>query len=183
MIPRGAVWSLGLAIASLTAATGCSTSPEDEGGGAILASSSQAAMNAFTTEDPSLQGLLDRSVGWAIFPEVGKAGFVVGGSHGRGEVFERGAKIGYADITQGTFGLQAGAQTFSELVVFMRQEDLDRFKGGEFQLAGNISAVAIKPGAAASTDLSKGVIVFVRTTGGLMAEAAVGGQVFRFEPL
>lgn len=183
MFLRRALWSVGIAAAVVAGVSGCSTSPEDEAAGAVLASSSGAAMDAFLAEDPSLRGLLDGAAGWAIFPEVGKAGLIVGGSHGRGEVFERGVKIGYADITQGTFGLQAGAQTFSELVVFTRQEDLDRFKEGEFKLGANVSAVAIKPGAAASTDLSKGVIVFVRTTGGLMAEASVGGQVFRFEPL
>jgi lipid-binding SYLF domain-containing protein len=148
-----------------------------------MASSAAAAMDQFRADDPSLQQLLDRAVGWAIFPEVGKAGFVVGGSYGRGEVFERGARIGYADIKQGTFGLQIGAQTFSELVIFLREADLASFKKGEFSLAANISAVAIKPGVAGTTDTSKGVVVFVRTSGGLMAEAAVGGQVFSFEPL
>ena len=51
-----------------------------------------------------------KSVGYAVFPEVGKAGFIAGASYGNGEVFEGGRKIGYADITQGSFGLQAGAR-------------------------------------------------------------------------
>lgn len=162
---------------------GCETAPTTEAERTSLSASSQAAMETFIAEDPSLQQLLDRAAGWAIFPEVGKAGLGIGGSFGRGEVYERGVLIGFADITQGTIGLQAGAQTFSELVVFMLQEDLNRFKEGEFRLAANASAVAIKPGAAASANLRNDVLVFVRTTGGLMAEAAVGGQVFRFEPL
>lgn len=162
---------------------GCSTTPQSEEKMMALASSSTAALDAFRADDASLQALLDRSVGWAILPEVGKAGFVVGGSYGRGEVFERGVKIGYTDIKQGTFGLQIGAQTFSELVIFMRESDLANFKKGDFSLAANVSAVAIKPGVAGTTDTSKGVVVFVRTSGGLMAEASVGGQVFTFEPL
>jgi lipid-binding SYLF domain-containing protein len=148
-----------------------------------MATDASAALSAFKNEDPSLQDLLNRSVGYAVFPEVGKAGFIAGGSYGQGEVFAGGTKIGYADITQATFGLQAGAQTFGELVVFMRPEDLQTFKDNKFSLTGNVSAVAIKPGAARSGDASQGVLVFVRTTGGLMAEASVGGQRFRFEPL
>ena len=98
-------------------------------------------------------------------------------------MFEKGVKVGYADISQATIGLQAGAQTFDELLVFMRQEDMTAFKGKEFKLAGNVSAVALKAGAAGTADTSKGVIAFVRTKGGLMAEASIGGQRFRFTPI
>jgi len=72
--------------------------------------------------DPSITPVLDNAYAYAVFPEVGKAGFIAGGSYGKGEVFEGGKKIGYADITQATFGLQAGAQTFDELLVFMRRD-------------------------------------------------------------
>ena len=65
----------------------------------------------------------------------------------------------------------------------MRQSDFEKFKQGDFSLAANASAVALKPGAAATTDVSKGVIVFVETKGGLMAEAAIAGQVLKYEPM
>ena len=124
---------------------------------------------------------MDKAVGYAIFPDVGKAGFIAGGSYGKGEVYENGKNIGYADLTQATIGLQAGAQTFDELIIFMRQSELDNFKSKEFSFAGNVSAVAIQAGAAKTADTSKGVIVFTRTKGGLMAEASLGGQRFRFQ--
>jgi lipid-binding SYLF domain-containing protein len=163
---------------------GCSSAaPKHESAAKSLASESAAALDGFKNEDSSLTELLDKSVGYAVFPQIGKAGFIAGGSYGKGEVFEGGKKIGYADITQATFGLQAGAQTFDELLVFMRQEDMNDFKGKEFKLAGNVSAVAIKSGAAGTADTSKGVIAFVRSKGGLMAEASVGGQRFRFSPI
>jgi lipid-binding SYLF domain-containing protein len=148
-----------------------------------LASDATAAMAAFKNEDSSLQSLLDRSMGYAIFPAVGKAGFIAGASYGKGEVWEKGEMTGYADITQATFGLQAGAQTFDELIVFIRDEELKQFKANQLSLTANLSAVIIKPGAAGTSDTSKGVVVFARPNGGLMAEAAVGGQRFRFQPL
>ena len=162
---------------------GCSPTPKKTSDQATLASESSAALDGFKNTDPSLAPLLDKAVGYAVFPDIGKAGFIAGGSYGKGEVFEGGRKIGRADITQATFGLQAGAQTFDELILFMRPEDLQDFKAKEYALAGNVSAVAIKSGAAGTADTSKGVIVFVRTKGGLMAEASVGGQRFRFQPI
>ena len=161
----------------------CSTEPKSEADKSTLASDTSAALTAFKNDDSSLQALLDRSVGYAVFPEIGKAGLGVGGSYGRGEVFEGGRKVGYADVTKGSIGLQIGAQTFSELIVFLQQKNLDAFKKGEYEMAADVSAVAIKSGAAASADHAKGLVVFIRTKGGLMAEASVGGQKFSFKPL
>jgi lipid-binding SYLF domain-containing protein len=180
--------SLHLVAAAIVGGTflgfGCtSPAPKGEADRATLASETMAAMDAFKNDDPSLQELIDKSVGHAVFPEVGKAGFIAGGSYGQGEVFEGAQKIGYADITQATVGLQAGAQTFGELILFMRPEDLSSFKENRFSLAGNISAVALREGAARSVDTTQGVVVFVRTKKGAMAEASVGGQRFRFRPL
>jgi lipid-binding SYLF domain-containing protein len=173
-----------MALAAILWVGGCTqAAPKHEGEAKSLASETSAALDSFKATDPSLQPLLDKAVGYAVFPEVGKGGFIAGGSYGKGEVFEGGKKVGYADISQATIGLQAGAQTFDELLVFMRQEDMNEFKGKEFKLAGNVSAVALKAGAAGTADTSKGVIAFVRTKGGLMAEASVGGQRFRFTPI
>ncbi len=161
----------------------CSTEPKTESQKSTLDAESSAALTAFKNSDSSLQSLLDRSPGYAVFPEIGKAGLGIGGSYGRGEVFEGGKKIGYADVVKGTIGLQIGAQTFSELIIFLNQKTLDTFKKGEMEFGADVSAVAIKSGAAATADHSKGVVVFVRTKGGLMAEASVGGQKFTFKPL
>lgn len=163
---------------------GCSASPKNEDDAAALAANSQAAIATFKAKDPSLQQLLDKSVAYVIFPNIGKAGWIVGGSYGKGEVYDRsGRRIGFADVTEVSVGLQGGAQAFSELLIFMKQADLDNFKSTDFSLAGNVSAVALTAGAAATTDPSKGVIAIIDTKGGLMAEAAVGGQRIRYRSL
>ncbi|MCC6676207.1 MAG: lipid-binding SYLF domain-containing protein [Phycisphaerales bacterium] len=172
-----------LVAAAGLAMVGCSTEPKTEAEKSTLTSESSAAMQSFKNADSSLQSLLDRSIGYAVFPSVGKGGFIVGGAYGRGEVFEKGRKIGFADLTKGSVGLQAGAQTFDELIVFMTQEQMDKFKAGKFSLSADASAVAIKSGAAGASDYSKGVIIFTQTKGGLMAEASVGGQGFSYKPL
>jgi lipid-binding SYLF domain-containing protein len=116
-----------------------------------------------------------------IFPSVGKGGVIVGGAYGRGEVYEQGQLVGYADVTQATVGAQLGGQTFSELIVFENREAMDRFKRGNFEFAANVSAVALKAGAAAAARYTNGVAVFVKPEGGAMFEASIGGQKFTFQ--
>ena len=171
----------GLAIVGAVWTGGCSTSPKTEGDAAKLAADSKAALASYEAKDSSLKALIDKSVGYAVFPDIGKAGWIVGGSYGRGQVYTMdGTMIGYADITSVSAGFQWGAQDFSELLIFMKQDDFDKFKTGDYSLGANVSAVALTAGAAGATDPSKGVIALVDTKGGLMAEAAVGGQRMRF---
>jgi lipid-binding SYLF domain-containing protein len=174
-----------LALAGLVAlgAGGCTTAPKSGEERAALSRESDASLASFRAQDPTLDELLSRSVGYAIFPDIGKAGFIAGGAYGRGQVFQNGMLIGYADVSKGSIGLQAGAQTFSELIIFLRQEQLDRFRRSEFAFSADVSAVAIKAGAARAADYSKGVVVFTQSKGGLMAEASLGGQQFTFVPL
>src|SRR4051812_49125524 len=107
---------------ALAAVTGCSTAPDTQADKNALGYSVSGALSSFQGADASLQNLLSRSAGYVVFPEIGKAGFIAGGAYGRGEVFENGKKVGYADVTKGSVGLQAGAQTFAELIVFTTPE-------------------------------------------------------------
>lgn len=161
---------------------GCQATPRTEAKAQALAANVQSTIATFKAKDPSLEPLLNKSVGVAVFPDIGKAGWVLGGSYGRGEVWEKGVHIGYADVSEVSAGFQWGAQNFSQILVFMTQEKLDDFKTGKLALTANVSAVALSEGAAATTDPSKGVVALVDTKGGLMAEAAIGGQRMRFRP-
>ncbi|MGQ0626854.1 MAG: YSC84-related protein, partial [Phycisphaerales bacterium] len=132
--------------------------------------------------DPSLNVLLTGAKGYAVFPDIGKAGLVLGGAYGKGEVFQGSTQIGFCDLTQGSIGLQIGAQSYSEVVVFLTDREFANFKAGSYAFAANVSAVALSAGAAGKADYAKGVIVLVETRGGLMAEASVGGQKFSYLP-
>lgn len=171
---------LALVLAAPLCVTGCSTAPKNDKDRQVLSDDVSATLTRFKTEDPTLQDLLNRSVGYAVFPNIGKGGLIVGGSYGKGEVFEGGKRIGWCDNSQATVGLQIGVQNFSELVVFMKKDNLTSFKSGDYSFTADVSAVAISKGAAAKTDPAKGVVVFLGKETGLMAEASVGGQRFRF---
>ena len=163
--------------------TGCKTVPKSEEKRQALESNVQGTLEAMRREDPSFGEFIERKAyGYAVYPNVGKGGLIVGGSFGRGQVFEQGRFIGYSDITQATVGAQIGGQAFAEVVAFEDQAALDRFKQNNYAFTAQITAVALKSGAAASARFRDGVAVFIYTKGGLMAEAAVGGQRFRFVP-
>jgi len=96
-------------------------------------------------------------------------------------VYERSQHIGYSDLTQGTVGAQVGGQSFSELLVFENKAALERFKAGQVGFAAGASAVVLKSGVATNPNFIDGVAVIVQPVGGVMAEAALGGQQFTYQ--
>jgi len=172
---------LGL-VAATGGLTGCSVAPKSEGAKVSLHESARAALARMQADDPGLNAFVSNAYGYAIYPGIGKGGFIVGGAYGRGEVYQQGEFIGYSDITKLQIGAIAGGQSMDELVVFQTPKALEDLKFGKLKFAADASAVAVKQGAAASANYRNGVAVFARPEGGLMVEAAVGGQEFGFEP-
>jgi lipid-binding SYLF domain-containing protein len=175
--------SLALAVLSLPILFSCSTTPDTAEDRAQFHDEVQAAIASFTEKDSTMAELFNAAYGYAIFPNVGKGGLVVGAASGRGEVYEQGNLIGYSRLTQGTVGAQIGGQAYSEVIFFENEFALQTFKDGKFAFAAQASAVAASEGASADADYEQGVLVFTSPKGGLMAEASIGGQNFDFEPI
>jgi lipid-binding SYLF domain-containing protein len=159
----------------------CATAPSSREDKQALITEAATRMQQMNTEDPEVGALVKRGYGYTLFPKVGKGGLVVGGAYGRGVVYEQGQHIGYSDLTQGSVGLQAGGQTFSELIVFENKTALDRFKEGKFDFAADASAVVLKTGVATNATFVNGVAVVVSPIGGAMLEASIGGQQFTYQ--
>lgn len=139
------------------------------------------ALTQAEKNDASLARLISQSVGHAVFPSVGKGAVGVGGAYGKGVLYEGNRTAGYCDLTQGSIGLQLGAQAYTEILVFSTREALDTFKSGNFALDAQASAVGLKNGTAANANFSRGVAVFTTDEAGLMFEVSVGGQKFSYE--
>jgi lipid-binding SYLF domain-containing protein len=162
---------------------GCATAPTSRAEREALVAEGTSSLQQMRAEDPGLSELVRRSYGYAIFPNVTKGGLGVGGAYGRGVVYEQGRQVGYSDLSHASLGLQAGGQTFSELLLFENKDALDRFKAGQFNFGADASAVVMESGAATNVHFVDGVAVVVRPTGGAMVEAAVGGQNFTYQAL
>ena len=127
-----------------------------------------------------LKPYFKEAAGYAVFPNIAKAGLGIGGARGNGEVFEDGKVIGSTTVTQLSFGFQLGGQAFSQIIFFQNKRDIDRFTDGNFEFGASASAALITEGANASVDYTNGVAVMTFSKGGLMYEASIGGQKFTF---
>ena len=142
------------------------------------------------------------SYGYAVFPGIGKGGFIVGGAHGNGRVFRHGVYVGDTSMTQVSVGFQAGGQAYSMIIFFEDERAFKEFTSGSFEFGADAGAVAITAAANASAGTSgasagasggmrdavtagkyyKGMAVFTIVKGGAMYEATVSGQKFSFKP-
>jgi lipid-binding SYLF domain-containing protein len=141
------------------------------------------AIAALKKADPGLKTFFSKSAGYAVFPNVAKGGLVVGGAGGSGYLYEGGKPVGKTGLSQVTVGAQIGGEAYVEVIFFETKEALAAFKKGEWAMAAQVSAVAVKSGASADAKYKDGVAVFTLMKGGAMAEASVGGQKFSYEPL
>ena len=166
----------------LLAAAGCSVAPRKASDQKYLHLRVGDTIKRMKAQDPGLKVFFEDAFGYAVFAKVSKGAIGVGGAHGRGEVYRRGELIGRCDLRQGTVGLQLGGQAYSEVIFFESQEPLARFMRDELAFSAQASAVAVEAGSASAADYDDGVAVFALPTGGLMFEASIGGQSFRYVP-
>ncbi len=162
----------------------------------------QKTMQLFKNAGAS-KAFFGHAYGFAVFPTIGKGGFGIGAARGRGRVFVHGAHVGNTTMHQLSLGFQLGGQSFSQIIFFEDKRTYDEFAAGNFEFSANASAVAITAGASASASTSgatagastgkkeattagdsyyKGMKIFTITKGGLMYEAAIGGQTFSYRP-
>ena len=145
----------------------------------------------------------DNSHGYAVFPTIGKGGIGIGGAHGKGQVYAKGAHVGDTTMTQLTIGFQLGGQAFSQIIFFEDERAFTEFTSGNFEFGAQATAVAITASASAAVtttgttagasggrndartigDYHRGMAIFTVAKGGLMYEATVGGQKFTYKPV
>jgi lipid-binding SYLF domain-containing protein len=162
---------------------GCATVPTNVEGRNVLTSQVDEAIAAFKNKDPEIQRFFDTSYGYAVFPKVGKAAFVVGGAFGRGQVFTQKELVGYSSISQASIGFSFGGESFREIIFFESKEDLEEFQAEEYTFSAQVSGVALTAGAAAKANYNQGKIVFIIAESGLMVDVSLGGQKFKYIPL
>jgi len=149
--------------------------------GAEYDAKAQVALTAFKEADPKIESFIAKSAGYVVIPTVGKGGIGIGGARGKGVLYEGGAVTAVVTLTQLSFGFQWGGQAYSEFIFFEDAATLENFKRGNFELNAQASAVAVTAGASADAAFNGGMAIFTQAKGGLMYEAAVGGQKFKVE--
>ena len=166
----------------------------------VWADEYQNTINVFKKAGES-GNFFSTAYGYAVFPTIGKGGVGVGGAYGKGHVYQKGKYVGDTSMAQVTVGFQLGGQAYSEIIFFEDERAFKEFTGGNFEFGADASAVAITASAnakASSTGASagasatknkattaggyhKGMATFTVAKGGLMYEAAIGGQKFSYK--
>ena len=141
-----------------------------------------AALNRLQEKHKDIKEKLQKAYGYAVFPSVGRAGVVLGGAYGQGEVFEGGKPVGFATMSQITVGVQVGGQTFTQILTFGNQKSFENFKKrGKLGFTANASAVMVKAAATATNNVSD-VQASAYSMGGMLIELSLGGSKFMFIP-
>jgi lipid-binding SYLF domain-containing protein len=148
-----------------------------------LIADSKEAKSGFIKADGQMSSLFSNAYAYVIFPNVGKGAIGIGGAAGNGIAYQGGKAVGRASMKQVTVGFQWGGQAYREVIFFENKEAFDRFKENKFELSAQASAVAANKGASGNVKYANGVMIFTQTKGGLMYEASVGGQKFKYSSM
>lgn len=146
-----------------------------------------AALQTLYERVPSAKTLGDQAKGVLMFPDIVKAGFIVGGQYGTGARRENGQTTGYYNSVAASYGLQAGVQSFGYAMFFMTDKTLaylDNSAGWEVGVGPSI--VVLDEGAAKSLTTTTGksdVYAFIFSQKGLMAGLGLqGSKITRINP-
>jgi lipid-binding SYLF domain-containing protein len=170
------------AIPLLLAAMACSTNPTvANGGDPELEAQARQALQQLFDSTPQARELHRKAKAVVVFPSIVKAGLIVGAEGGKGVMLSPSGKVlGYYRARALSYGLQAGAQTFSEAMFFMTDSAITELTSGTgLSLGVGPSVVVVDMGVAKSLTtetLKADVYAFLFGQEGLMAGMGVQGQ-------
>jgi len=171
-----------LSIPLFLVAMACSTNPTvANGGDPELEAKARAALQQLFDSTPKAQDLQYQAKAVVVFPDIVKAGLIIGAQGGKGVMFGPDGKVlGYYRARALSYGLQAGAQTFSEAMFFMTDSAITELTSGTGLSVGvGPSVVVVDAGMAKSmttNTLKSDVYAFIFGQQGLMAGLGVQGQ-------
>ena len=140
--------------------------------------SKQALQSLYRTH-PLAEGISGSAKAVLVFPNVVKAGLVFGGSYGEGELIEGTKVVDYYNTVGGSWGLQAGAQTYGYAVFLMTDEAVTYLKESKgWEIGVGPTVVLVDEGVAknlSTSTLQDDAYAFVFSQQGLMAGISIEG--------
>jgi lipid-binding SYLF domain-containing protein len=161
-----------LACMSLTHNANAATADE-------INSDSQQALQRLYKIHPFAETISQKAKAILIFPKIIKAGLVLGGSYGEGELKE-GAKVhGYYNSVSASWGLQAGAQDYGYVVFLMSDKAVKYVHDTHgWEIGVGPTVVVVDEGVAknlSSSTLKDDAYAFIFSQEGLMAGISIEG--------
>jgi len=145
-----------------------------------LDADSKTALESLYAKTPQAKNLANSAKGILIFPGVWRVGLIGGGAYGKGELIENGMITGYYSTTALTYGIQAGAQKYGYVMLFMTASALNNLKTSPgFEVGLGPTVVVVDQGAAknlTTATLQSDVYAFIFDQKGLMAGVGLKGS-------
>ncbi len=157
----------------------CSTTASSPASRADLSNSSSQALNQLIRDNPAAAAISKQSRAVLVFPSIVKAGLVFGGAYGEGELRQGGNTSGYYTSFTGSWGLQAGAQSYG-YAVFLMNDDAVRYleQSDGWEIGVGPTVVVVNAGVAenlSSSTLQDDAYAFIFDQRGLMAGVSIEG--------
>lgn len=179
-----------LALAAFLPLTGCQSLGSGQSGSEAAVDidrSVDLALQRLYASTPKARTLAQRASGILVFPGIVRAGFIGGAKFGTGALREQGRTSGYYNIVAGSYGLQAGVQTYDYAMFFMTADALKYLKTSQgWEIGSGPSFVVVDTGVAkamTTTTLKSDVYAFISSQKGLMAGLGLqGSKITRFNP-
>ena len=140
---------------------------------------SRQALQTLFKAEPLAETLSRTAKAVLVFPNMVKAGLVFGGSYGEGELIKGSTVVDYYNSVTGSWGLQAGAQSYGYAVFLMTDKAVtyvEDTKGWELGVGPTV--VAVDEGVAknlSTSSLKDDAYAFIFSQQGLMAGVSIEG--------
>lgn len=158
--------------------TACSTLPNEVNRSKIDTDSREALATLYARNDAA-KAIGAQAKAVLIFPSMVKAGLGIGGAYGEGEMRHGNAVSGYYSSFTGSWGLQAGAQSYGYAVFLMNDEAVKYVEESEgWEIGVGPTVVLVNAGVAqnlSTTSLQDDAYAFIFDQKGLMAGISIEG--------
>jgi lipid-binding SYLF domain-containing protein len=148
-----------------------------------IAQQSQAALRKLYATSAKARSLGEKAEAILIFPEIIKAGAVLGGQVGDGAMLRKGRVQSFYRISAASYGLQLGVQKYGYALFFMTPKSLAYLdKSGGWSVGTGLSVVFVDDGFAkpvSSTTLTQDVFAMAFQQKGMMAGSGLEGAKIR----
>ena len=183
-IARRSLTLAGIGLATAAATTTLPARASDASDATDLVRKAQVTIATFgaSKEFPTFSPALAKARGVLIFPQVLKAGFILGGSGGSGVLLVRDAKTGnwtgpaFYTMASASLGFQAGASAAEVVMIVNSQKALDSLYSNKVKLGGDASVALGPKGVGSGAALNADFIVYA-TVQGAFAGLSIDGSV------
>ena len=146
---------------------------------ADIDSDAMTALNSLYTSNPTAKTIGSKAKAILVFPSIVKAGLVFGGAYGEGELLANGGIENYYNSFSGSWGLQAGVQSYGYVVFLMSDKSVQYLHDSSgLEIGVGPTVVVVDDGVArnlSTSTLKDDAYAFIFDQKGLMAGVSIEG--------